>query len=125
MTTFARAARRWLDSPRTFRVFQMIAIASLLIGLSVGVKQYRLTTCLTAYNEATNKATAQRTEAAQADRRALDDMIKTIAGARGLPPSEAGKAVSNALDGYLAARAVADQQRKSNPLPPPPSQTCD
>lgn len=124
MTAFAAVARRWLDSPRTFRVFQLIAIASLMIGLTVGVKQYNLTSCLTAYNEATNKASARRAEAATSDREALDAMIKAIADARYLPPGEAGKAVSDALDAYLESRAAGDAQRKSNPLPGPPSQTC-
>lgn len=124
MTAFANAAKRWLESPRTYRIFQAIAIASLLIGLSVGIKQYNLTACLTAYNEASNKATEQRSEAAAADRKALDDMIGTFAGARNLPPGEAGPAVVKALDDYIAARKAADEQRRSNPLPAPPSQTC-
>ncbi len=124
MTAFATAARKVLDSPRTFRAFQVIAILSLVIGLSASVKQHQLTACLTAYNEATNRASAQRAEAAAGDRKALDDMIKAIADARYLPPAEAGKAVSGAMDGYLAARAAADARRQSNPLPGPPSQTC-
>ncbi len=124
MTAIGMRARRLLESPAMNNVFRVVAIISLLIGLSVGARQYRLTSCLTAYNEASNRATEQRAEAAAADRKALDDMIGAIAGARFLPPGEAGPAVSKALDGYLAARAAADQQRKSNPLPAPPSERC-
>lgn len=124
MSAIGTRARRLLESPWVNNVFRIIAIVSLLIGLSVGARQYRLTNCLTAYNEATNKASAQRAEAATSDREALDAMIKAIADARYLPPGEAGKAVSDALDNYLAARAAGDKQRQSNPLPGPPSQTC-
>lgn len=124
MSRIGSAARRWLESPWVNNTFRVIAIVSLVIGLSVSKRQYDLTQCQLAYNEATNKATSQRAEAAAADRKALDDMIGAIANARFLPPGEAGPAVSKALDGYIAARKAADQQRQSNPLPAPPSERC-
>ncbi len=124
MTALGTAARRWLESRWMNNTFRIVAILSLLVGLSVGKSQYDLTQCQLAYNDATNRATEQRAVAAAADRKALDDMIGAIANARFLPPGEAGPAVSKALDGYLAARAAADAQRTSNPLPAPPSQTC-
>lgn len=124
MSKIGVVARRWLESPWVNNAFRIIAIVSLLIGLSVGKAQYDLTQCQLAYNNATNAATALRSEAAAADRKALDDMIGTFAGARNLPPGEAGPAVVKALDDYIAARKAADEQRRSNPLPAPPSQTC-
>ena len=124
MTEIAVKAKGWLESPVIYRVFQVIAVVSLVIGLSVGVKQYALTSCLADYNEASNKATAARTEAAAADRKALDDMVQAIVDARSLPQEQAQQAVQKALTGYLVARASADGQRKGSPLPGPPSQTC-
>ncbi len=124
MSAIGMRARRLLESPWMNNVFRVVAIVSLLVGLSVGARQYRLTSSMTANNVATNQASAQRAEPAGADRKALDDMIKAIADARFLPPAEAGPAVSKAMDGYLAARAAADQQRQSNPLPAPPSERC-
>lgn len=124
MTEIAEKAKGWLESPAIYRVFQFVAVASLLIGLSVGIRQYNLTGCLAQYNDATNKATAARTEAAAADRKALDDMVQAIVDARALSPEQAQAAVNKALTGYLVARASADGQRKGNPLPGPPSQTC-
>lgn len=122
--TKLQARLSWLDNPMVTRVFQAIAAVSLLIGLTVGVQQARFTACLANYNEASNAATKQRTAAAEADRKALDDMIQAIADARSLPPTEAGNAVSKALTGYLQARAFADGQRSGSPMPGPPSQTC-
>lgn len=124
MTEIAEKAKTWLESPITYRVFQLIAVISLLVGLAVGVNQYQLTSCLADYNEASNKATAARTDAAAADRKALDDMVQAIVDARALPSEEAQQAVQKALTGYLVARASADGQRKGSPLPAPPSQTC-
>ncbi len=124
MTAIGNAARKLLESGWMNNAFRVVAIISLVVGLSVGARQYRLTACLSSYIETSSRATAQRAEAGGADRKALDDMIKSIADARGLPPGEAGKAVSDALDDYLAARAAADGQRTSNPLPEPPSRAC-
>lgn len=124
MTEAMRRARFWLESPRTYRIFQMIAIASLALGLVVGVKQYDLTQCLANYNEATAQATQLRASASAADRQALDDMIDAIVKARALAPADAQKAVGEALAAYQTTRAYADGQRAAKPLPAPPSQTC-
>lgn len=112
----------WLDSPGVTRLLKVVAILSLLLAVGVGVQQARLTSCLAAYNEASNLSSRARTEAAEADRKAVDDMVKAIAEAR-RAPDPAG-AVDQALGGYLQARAFADGQRAGNPLPGPPSQTC-
>ena len=112
----------WLDSAAVTRVLKVIAIVSLLASLVVGYNQSRLTACLAAYNEASNKATAARTDAAQADREALDTMINAIAHAGSTPDPKA--TVNKALNDYLVSRARADGQRSGNPLPAPPSQTC-
>lgn len=108
----------WLDSPGATRVLKLVAIVSLLLGLAVGVQQAQLTACLAAYTEAANVSSKARTEAAEGDRKALDDMVKSIAGAKD------SATVKDALSTYLQARAFADGQRASNPLPGPPSQTC-
>ncbi len=122
MTQALERTRNWLESPVTNRVFQIIAVVSLLIGLSVGVRQYQLTSCLATYNETTSQSTLLRSAAAEADRKAVDDMVRAIAEARRAPDPAA--AVDKALSGYLQARAFTDGQREGKPLPAPPSQTC-
>lgn len=111
----------WLDSAAVTRVLKVIAILSLLASLFVGVRQYELTACLAAYNDANNKATAARSDAAASDRAALDSMVKAIADAY---DSGDRTATRKALNEYLVARARGDGQRQGNPLPAPPSQTC-
>lgn len=121
MTQALVKTRNWLESPGINRVFQIIAVVSLLIGLSVGLKQYQLTACLAAYNEATSQSTQLRSVAAEADRQALDEMIRTISNAQQTGDKAA---IGSALTTYLTTRARSDGQREGKPLPAPPSQTC-
>jgi hypothetical protein len=119
--------RMWslLDSRTVTRAIQLIAIVSLALALFVGVKQYRLADCLARYNDDQAASSGQRLIAAEQDRKALDEMIGAIAGARSVPPEQAQTQVNGALDTYLAARRGADEQRRRNPPPPPPSQRCN
>lgn len=121
MTEVAAKAKKWLESPWMNTAFRVIAVVSLLLGFGVGIRQYELTECLAEYNEASNKATAARAEAAGSDRKALDDMVKAIADAY---DSGDRTATRKALNDYLVSRARGDGQRQGNPLPAPPSQTC-
>lgn len=114
----------WLDSRAMTRTIQLVAICSLLLALFVGLRQYALADCIRAYNEDQARSSGQRLLAAEQDRRALDEMISQVAGARSAPPAEAGKRVSDAFDKYLEQRKAADEQRAKNPPPPPPSVTC-
>ncbi len=118
-------AWRWLDSRAATRIIQLVAIASLILALFVGLRQYALADCLSTYSDDNARASAQRLLAAEQDRKALDEMISQVAGARSAPPAEAGRQVSDAFDKYLRQRAEADAQRKRNPPPPPPSERCD
>lgn len=95
-------------------VFRVIALISLLAATLVGAQQYRLASCLARYTEASNRSTAARAEAADADRQAQDAMYRAIAETPG-----AGR---EALRQYLETRRQADAQRAAHPVPPPP--TC-
>lgn len=124
MTRTARSLKDWLDSATATRIMKAIALISLLVGLGVAVKTQQLAQCQAAYAEASNAASRQRNEAAEADRKALDDMVYAIVSAGGRPPAEAGAVVGQALKSYLSARELADKRRAENPLPAPPSTTC-
>ncbi len=115
----------WLDSRAMTRAIQLVAITSLLLALVVGLRQFQLADCLAQNQTDSSNSSAQRILAAEQDRKALDAMISEIAGARSVPPEQAGAKVSAALDHYIKARADADEQRKRNPPPPPPSEACN
>lgn len=122
----ASKAWSWLDSRAVTRVIQVVAIASLLLALFVGLRQYSLADCLSRYNDDNAKSSGQRLEAAEQDRKALDDMIGAVAAARSATsPADAQRQVKTAFDTYLQQRAEANEQRRRNPPPPPPSERCD
>jgi hypothetical protein len=123
--TGAVRAWRWLDSKAATRIIQVVAILSLFAALFVGVRQYSLADCLSQNLTDTSNASAQRLQAAEQDRKALDNMIAAIAGARSASPAEAQAQVNGALDTYIEARRQSDEQRRRNPPPPPPSQACN
>jgi hypothetical protein len=113
-----------MDTRAAGRTVQVIAVVALFLSLLVMGRQIGLTNCVADYNDKSARASGARLAAAEQDRKALDVMIAEIAGARLVPPDEAGPKVSRALDTYLSARNEADKQRQRNPPPPPPSQSC-
>jgi maltose-binding protein MalE len=114
----------WLDSRAVTRAFQIVALISLIASLFVGVQQYRLAGCLADYSDRASAATGQRAEANASTNDAIDKMIRTIANTGLLPKDKQPAAVAMAFQAYLQSRAAADEQRKLNPLPDPPSETC-
>jgi hypothetical protein len=111
-----RRAYAWLDTRSATRVLQIVAVVSLLVSVVVGFRQYELTNCVAHYNEVNNVSQRARAEAADTDRQAQDTLFRQIAD----DPQHA----FDKLRAYNASRAAADAQRSSNPIPPPPSQTC-
>lgn len=124
MTQAVERAKHWLDSPTMDRVFKVIALASLLAALFVGVKQYELTSCLASYNDASNANMQLRSGAAAEERTALDELISSIDEARSLKPGDGRTALDLAFRTYAEARARIEGKREVMPIPPPPSQTC-
>lgn len=118
------SVKTWLTKPSIDLAIKVIAIVSLLLGLGVGTAQYRLSHCLARYNNAQAAATAQRAEAAQSTYDAIDKVIRAIAVVQTLPVTARQAAVTTAFDTYLQSRAAADEQRKLNPNPAPPSESC-
>lgn len=111
-----RLAIAWLDSRAAIRIVQVMAAIALVLSAGVGVRQYQLTGCVARYNERSNESQRARAQAADADRKALDDMLQVVAD----NPRQSIVAIKH----YNEIRAQADAQRSSNPIPPPPSETC-
>jgi hypothetical protein len=124
MTVVAERAKNWLDSEGVTRLFKLVAVASLLASLFVGVQQYELTACLAAYNEMSNANTQLRGQAAAEERAALDAWIAAVDDARRQPAGSARDALDRAFDSYREARARIEGKRSVAPIPGPPSQTC-
>jgi hypothetical protein len=112
----SRAAVNWLDSRQAARLVWLVAVATLSLCAVLAVKQYHLTRCQAAYAEASNASQRARAEAAETDRRAQDTLFQAIAD----QPREA----IVALRKYNESRAIADEQRAKNPVPPAPSTNC-
>jgi hypothetical protein len=122
--TPVKHAKTCLMAPTVDLAVKIIAIVSLLLGLAVGIGQYRLSTCLAHYNDAQSAATAQRADANADTNAAIDKVIRAIANASQLPVDQRQMAVAVAFQEYIKSRATADEQRKLNPNPAPPSESC-
>lgn len=112
----ARRLVTFLDSRTAIRLVQAMAALALLLSLLVGFKQYRMTACQAAYNEQSNRSQQARAEAAKTDRDALDKLLQVVA--------DNPRGSIDAIRQYNQSRLAGDAQRASNPVPPPPSQTC-
>ena len=115
---------QWLDSRAMTRTMQAIAAVSLGVALLVGVKQVQYSHCLAQYNDRASAVATQRSEALKSTTDAVDKFIQAIAHSGSVPASQRVDAIRGAFENYLKTRAAADEQRKLNPLPDPPSETC-
>lgn len=109
----------FLDSDPLTRGLKLIVILIMGGMLWLTAQQRELAQCQINYAEKSARATEQRAQAAEEDRKTLDRMVDAVANAT---TRDAPKA---ALVGYLNSRAAADQKRANNPLPAPPSQFCN
>lgn len=108
--------KRALDSRTASRAVFIVAAVALVMSMWVGVKQSQFTRCVAEYNNASSVATSARQVAADQDRQAQDDMFRAIAA----DP----KTGLDQIRQYNELRARADEARRQNPQPAPPSQSC-
>lgn len=108
----------FLDSKYLTRTVTLAVIVILLLTLWTASQQRALYACQVHYAEAVAVSQAPRVEAAQEDRKAVDDMVRAVIMAR------VGGDVSKALNTYVATREAADAKRAAHPLPEPPSKFC-
>ncbi|BAL85454.1 hypothetical protein AMIS_2340 [Actinoplanes missouriensis 431] len=113
MTT---AVARWLTSRPADIAWRLMAAVALLLSVMIGVRQVQMTSCQARYNESANSSTRARAEAAEADRQALDELLRVVA--------DQPDAALSEIRRYNMARAQADEQRRLNPVPPSPQETC-
>lgn len=116
--------RAWLDSFPVRFTLSVIAVLSLLVTAFNTYHNVAYARCLAGYNNRTSAVSVQRSQANQTTTDAIDVFIRTVVNNGTLPRDQQKTAFVNAYDNYLKARSAADEQRKLNPLPAPPSETC-
>jgi len=108
--------KRALTSTTADMAVKIVAVVALTLSVYIGVQQRQLTQCLAEYNEASNRSQAARYAAAEQDRQAQDVLFRSI--------GEQPRAGIEALRQYNESREKANETRRANPLPAPPSQRC-
>lgn len=99
----------------------LLFAASLIMVLAstyLGYKQYSYVHCQTLVNDSFVKALKARTDAAEADRNAMDQLVSDVSNAKTRDDSV------RALAKYRETRAKADADRRQHPLPEPASSSC-
>lgn len=108
--------KRWFGGRVANIAWKVMAAVALLLSIGIGYQQRQMTACQARYNEASNASQQARSLAAEADRQAVDELMRAVA----TNPRQA----LIAIRAYNAKRDLADRQREANPVPPPPSETC-
>lgn len=121
---FADAAVDALDSSVTTRIMKVVALISLVLAATVGIRQYQLTDCLARYAEGSNRNTAARADVAESDREATRQIFTSFADAVSGDPTQAKLKIQVALARWQAQQEASDLRRSQNPIPGPPSAAC-
>lgn len=121
-------ARRW--RPRGEWVLGLIvlllAIATVVQGIVQSAATRHVVQCQQDYSNAFADALDARTASSQQAQDALDQLISTFAGTtQGGPPSPGQRErFQQAINDYVAKRAVVKQQQAAHPFPPAPRDLC-
>lgn len=86
--------------------------------LWLGVQDDQQSDCNARYNEQQAASQRVRAEAAQADRDALEKLVRSLVDDN---PGDNRER----LEEYLASLAETDRERQENPVPPPPADLCN
>lgn len=140
-----RKAQRFLDSAAVTRAIQLVAVASLLLAVVVGFKQFSLASCISDYSNASAVSTAGRAAAAAEDRKADEadrqadakerlafrELVDALA-VQDQPRTQRAfaalvvtyKETDEARVKTALARKENDRKRAENPVPPAPELKC-
>lgn len=98
-----------------FRIAILLTLAASLWfafkAREIQVRQEQLARCQLSYNITNNRISSLRNTIAQADRDAVDNMIKTVTNAK------SRDVVRNALTTYIKTRENNDRLRDAHPVP--------
>jgi hypothetical protein len=108
---------RAADTAAGHRAVAVLVLLSVVAVSYLVWRQQEQTECNARYNQRQAASQQARAGAAEADRQALEKMVRTLIE----PPAGDAQA---ALEEYLATLAETDRQRRENPVPPPPADLC-
>lgn len=106
-----------LDAMWAHRLVAVMVIASSVGVMWLGIADNRQTECNARYNERQALSQAARARAAEADRKALEVLIRSLVDEN----TADGRAQ---VDRYLAEVDKTNLERERNPVPPPPPDLC-
>lgn len=110
-----RAFWVWLDTKGANRLIQALVLLSIASITLLYIRDRQQADCMTRYNEAQAQVNRERTEAANSDWAAIDNLARAVA------DNQDGRAAARA---YLANRDQTLKQRAEHQLVPPPSDYC-
>lgn len=106
-----------LDKMWAHRMVAALVLISSIGVIWLGVQDGRQSDCTARYNERLARAQQARAQAAEADRQALNTLVRSLVD-------------DNTTDGreqvqrYLEKIEQTDRERAANPFPPPPPDLC-
>lgn len=122
-----------MNRGRVVGVVVMVAsVLAVLLAVNSTLQSSAYARCQSQVTEALIRSSTARAAAAEQDRQsdvkesaATAELIRTVFTAQTGPERLAAYATyRKALDDIAVTRAATEKQRKDNPLPAPPSQTC-
>lgn len=106
-----------MDALWGHRVVALLVILTSIGVIFLGIQDSRQTECNARYNEAQARSQQARAVAADADRQALEALVRSLV-------DENTSDGREQVDKYLAAIERTDEERRRNPVPPPPPDLC-
>lgn len=106
-----------LDKMWAHRLVAALVLASSLGVIWLGIEDSRQTDCTARYNERAARSQQARAAAADADREALNRLVRSLVDDN---PNDGREQVQR----YLEAIERTDRERAENPVPPPPPDLC-
>ena len=106
-----------LDTRQAQRAVSLLVLLSSVGVVWLGVQDSQRADCTARYNERSAQSQQARAEAAEHDRDALEALVRSLVD-------------DNTADGrqqverYLTEIEKTDQERRDNPVPPPPADLC-
>lgn len=100
------------------RAVAVLVILSSAGVIWLGVQDNQQTECNARYNERQARSQQARAEAAERDRKALNDLVRSLVDDN----TSDGR---QQVDRYLETIEQTDAERERNPVPPPPADLCN
>lgn len=106
-----------LDTRVMHRIVAVLVLVSAVAYVWLAAQQQDQVECSARYNERQALSQKARSDAADADRKALETLVRSLVDDN---PNDGREQVQR----YLEAIERTDRERAANPVPPPPADLC-